>query len=235
MKRTFITIAFTALSLISFAQSVTSPSKDEEAEEFVLSHLYKFDEFTKGNVSFDIDADARDADGRPLSLQPAQGIINLNLLHQCVVMIEGRDTIPLILEDYVKRVSVGQRLFFKIKGRYYEMIEFGDTILAECEILKSFEAGKTGAYGTVSATSAISNVGTLSDFSIHTLSPDLNLKYTWEKYPVFIVGDKVALLNEQQICKMFKKKSTEIKAFFASRQPDMYDFAAAKDLYQLIK
>ena len=115
------------------------------------------------------------------------------------------------------------------------MLEYGDAILAECELLKSFEAGKTGAYGTVSATASISNVGSLADFSIHDLSPDLNLKYTWEKYPVFIVDDKVAILNEKQLCKMFKKKADEIKAFFAERQPDMYDMAAAKDLYQIIK
>ncbi len=235
MKRLHLIIILALVSASSFAQSITSPAKKEEADEFVLAHLYKFDEFTKGNVSFDRDADARDAEGNPLSLQPAQGIVNINLLHQCVIMVDGKDTIPLLLENYVQRVSVGKRLFMKIKGRYYEVLEFGDAILADCEILKSFQAGKTGAYGAVSATAAITNVGTISDFSIHNLTPDLNLKYTWERYPVFIVDDKVALLNEKQLCKMFKKKADAIKAFFAEKAPDMYNMEAAKELYQIIK
>ncbi|MBQ3660208.1 MAG: hypothetical protein II963_08655, partial [Bacteroidales bacterium] len=135
MKKLFLALAFMAVCATSFAQVESCGLDPEQNEKFMREHLYKLDEFSKGTVVFDQDAAVYDEEGVPITLHPSQGIININNLYQCVVMINGNDTIPLLYEDNVVKVNTGKNMFLKIKGVYYRVVEYNETVLATMEVL----------------------------------------------------------------------------------------------------
>ena len=237
MKRIILTIAILAASASAFAQIETSGLDAGKNIQFMQDRLYKMPEFSKGTVIFDQDAALYEDDGNtPLTLRPSQGIINLNNLHQCVVMIDGRDTIPLLYEDYVVKVNTNKGIYLKIKGIYYEVLEYNETILGYMQVLKGEDMGTKDAYGSSSQLSSVTNITSLSGdgASLTQLTPNSDMRYTWEQRPVFIHGKKVAYLNEKQLCKMYKKKSAVIKDYFANHDVDQFSVDQARELYSLL-
>lgn len=236
MKKFFLTIAILAVSASAFAQVESSGMDPQKNAEFMQERLYKLPEFQKGTVVFDQDAAVYEDDGTPITLHPSQGIININNLHQCVVMINGNDTIPIIYEDHVVKVNTGKYMYLKIKGIYYQVLEYNESILGYMELLKGEDMGTRDAYGTRSQLSSVTNISSLSGEggTVEKLTPNTDMRYTWEKRPVFIQGKKVAYLNEKQLCKMYKKKAAIIKEYFASHNVDPYSTEQARELYDLI-
>lgn len=235
MKRILLAVAVLALSAQAIAQVENSGIDPEKSEIFMKEHLYKLDEFGKGTVVFDQDAAVYEEDGTPITLHPSQGIININNLHQCVVMISGNDTIPLLYEDNVVKVNTGKNMFLKIKGIYYRVLEYNETVLAQMEVLQGMDMGKKDMYGTSSQLSSTTNISSLSDGGTTTeLTGNTEMRYTYEQRPVFISGKKVAYFNEKQLCKMYKKKSAIIKEYFANHDVDQYNVEQARELYSLL-
>ncbi|MBO4558018.1 MAG: hypothetical protein J5693_05380 [Bacteroidales bacterium] len=237
MKKFFLTIAALALFTTAFAQVETSTTDAEENEAFVNSHLYKLDEFSRGTVVFDQDAALYEDDGTPITLHPSQGIINVNNLHQCVVMIHDNDTIPLLYEEHVVKVNTGKNMYLKIKGFYYQVVEYNETVLGVLETLKAIDMGTKDIYGTNSQLSSVTNITSLAGTggaAMETLRPNFDVRYTYEKRPVFIHGKKVAYLNEKQLCKMYKKKSAIVKDYFANHNVDEYSLEQAQELYKML-
>lgn len=235
MKRILLAVAVLALSAQAFAQVENSGLDPDKNEIFKQEHLYKLEEFGKGTVVFDQDAAVYEEDGTPITLHPSQGIININNLHQCVVMISGNDTIPLLYEDNVVKVNTGKNMFLKIKGIYYRVLDYNETILAQMEVLQGVDMGKKDMYGTSSKLSATTNISSLSDGGTTTeLTGNTDMRYTYEQRPVFISGNKVAYLNEKQLCKMYKKKSAIVKDYFANHDVDQYSVDQARELYSLL-
>jgi hypothetical protein len=236
MKKILLAIAALALSASAFAQVETSGLDAGKNITFMQERLYKLPEFAKGTVIFDQDAAVYEDDGTPMTLHPSQGIINVNNLHQCVVMINGNDTIPLLYEDNVVKVNTGKSVFLKIKGIYYEVLEYNDSILGFMQVLTATDMGKKDAYGTSSQLSSVTNISSLSGdgASLTTLTGNTDMRYTYEQRPVFIHGKKVAYLNEKQLCKMYKKKSAIIKEYFATHDVDQYSVDQARELYKMI-
>lgn len=236
MKKILLSIAVLALSAPVFAQVETSGLDPEKNEIFMKEHLYKLDEFGKGTVVFDQDAALYEEDGTPITLHPSQGIININNLHQCIVMINGNDTIPLLYEEHVVKVNTGKNMFLKIKGIYYRVIEYNESILAQMETLQAIDMGKKDIYGTSSQLSATTNISSLSSEGggVQQLTPNTEMRYTYEQRPVFINGNKVAMFNEKQLCKIYKKKSAIVKEYFAKNNVDPYSMDQARELYALL-
>ena len=203
---------------------------------FMEERLYKLPEFQKGTVIFDQDAAVYEDDGTPITLHPSQGIININNLHQCGVMISGKDTIPLLYEEHVVKVNTGKNMFLKIKGIYYRVIEYNESILAQMETLQAIDMGKKDIYGTSSQLSATTNISSLSSEGggVQQLTPNTEMRYTYEQRPVFINGNKVAMFNEKQLCKIYKKKSAIVKEYFAKNNVDPYSMDQARELYALL-
>lgn len=202
----------------------------------MLERLYKLPEFSKGTVVFDQDAAVYEEDGTPMTLHPSQGIINVNNLHQCVVMINGNDTIPIVYEDNVVKVNTNKAMYLKIKGIYYEVLEYNESILGYMQVLKGEDMGTRDAYGSRSQLSSVTNITSLAGEGAPTtsLTPNTDMRYTWEQRPVFIRGKKVAYLNEKQLCKMFKKKSAIVKEYFATHDVDQYSVDQARELYKML-
>lgn len=202
----------------------------------MLERLYKLPEFSKGTVVFDQDAAVYEEDGTPMTLHPSQGIINVNNLHQCVVMISGNDTIPIVYEDNVVKVNTNKAMYLKIKGIYYEVLEYNESILGYMQVLKGEDMGTRDAYGSRSQLSSVTNITSLAGEGAPTtsLTPNTDMRYTWEQRPVFIRGKKVAYLNEKQLCKMFKKKSAIVKEYFATHDVDQYSVDQARELYKML-
>lgn len=235
MKKIFLIIALLSLSAGAFAQVESGGMDPEKNIKFMEERLYQLPEFQKGTVVFDQDAAVYEDDGTPITLHPAQGIININNLHQCVVMISGKDTIPLLYEDNVVKVNTGKNMFLKIKGIYYRVLDYNDTVLAQMEVLQGMDMGKKDMYGTSSQLSSTTNISSLSDGGTTTeLTGNTDMRYTYEQRPVFISGKKVAYLNEKQLCKMYKKKSAIIKEYFANHDVDQYNVDQARELYSLL-
>ena len=178
------------------------------------------------------------ASGTAAGVQAArmQGIININNLHQCIVMISDNDTIPLLYEEHVVKVNTGKNMFLKIKGVYYRVIEYNETVLAQSEILQGIDMGKKDIYGTNSQLSATTNITSLSGDggTMTQLTPNTDMRYTYEQRPVFISGHKVAFLNEKMLCKMYKKKSAIVKEYFATHDVDTYSMDQARELYEML-
>ena len=238
MKKLLLAIAALAVSATAFCQITTTGIDPEKNLEFMREHLYRMDEFSKGTVVFDQDAAVYGDDGVPITLHPSQGIININNLHQCVVMLNGNDTIPIIYEDHVVKVNTGKNMYLKIKGIYYQVVEYNETVLGIMEVLKADDMGKKDIYGTNSQLSSATNITSLSGNGAISsdLTANTNLKFTLEKRPVFISGKKVAYLNEKQLTKMYKKKSAVIKDYFAKHEVDPFSLEQAQELYnELIK
>ena len=103
MKRIFLLFAFLLAAGVSFAQEIQSPLDEDDKQAFVESHLYRMPEFSRGTVIFS-------------DKTIGQGIINIDNLHQCTLMINGNDTIPLMRENDVEKIVVGAKSFIKIKG-----------------------------------------------------------------------------------------------------------------------
>ena len=160
----------------------------------MLERLYKLPEFSKGTVVFDQDAAVYEEDGTPMTLHPSQGIINVNNLHQCVVMINGNDTIPIVYEDTVVKVNTNKAMYLKIKGIYYEVLEYNESILGYMQVLKGEDMGTRDAYGSRSQLSSVTNITSLAGEGAPTtsLTPNTDMRYTWEQRPVFIHGKKVS-------------------------------------------
>lgn len=235
MKKIILAMAFMAASVAAFAQIENTGIDPEKNEEFLKTHLYKLDEFGKGTVVFDQDAALYEEDGTPITLHPSQGIININNLHQCVVMISGNDTIPLLYEEHVVKVNTGKNMFLKVKGIYYRVVEYNETILAQMETLQATDMGTRDIYGTNSQLSATTNISSLTDGgSVQQLTPNSDMRYTYEQRPVFISGKKVAFLNEKQLCKMYKKKSAIVKEYFKTHDVDTYSMDQARELYSML-
>ena len=236
MKKILLTIAVLTISAIAFAQVETAGMDPEKNIAFMKEHLYKLPDFSKGTVIFDQDAAVYEEDGTPMTLHPSQGIINVNNLYQCVVMINGKDTIPIIYEDHVVKVNTGKSVYLKIKGIYYEVLEYNDAVLGYMEVLKGEDMGTRDAYGSRSQLSSVTNITSLAGdrSSVTSLTPNTDMRYTWEQRPVIIHGKKVAYLNEKQLCKMFKKKSAAIKEYFATHDVDQYSVDQAREIYKLI-
>ena len=229
MKKLFLAIALLAVTATALAQVETSGIDPEKSEVFMKEHLYKLDEFGRGTVIFDQDAAVYEEDGTPITLHPAQGIININNLHQCVVMISGNDTIPLLYEDNVVKVNTGKSMFLKIKGIYYRVIEYNESILASMEVLRATDMGTKDLYGTSSQLSSVTNISSLSGDGATTeqLTANKEMRYTFEQRPVFISGKKVSFMMEKPLCKMYKKKSAVIKEYFATHDVDTYSMDQA--------
>lgn len=236
MKRIILTIAIMAASVAAFAQVETSGLDPDKNKAFMEERLYKLPEFQKGTVIFDQDAAVYEDDGTPITLHPSQGIININNLHQCIVMINGNDTIPLLYEEHVVKVNTGKNMFLKIKGIYYRVIEYNESILAQMETLQAVDMGKKDIYGTSSQLSATTNISSLSSAGggVQQLTPNTEMRYTYEQRPVFINGNKVAMFNEKQLCKIYKKKSAIVKEYFAKNNVDPYSMDQARELYALL-
>jgi len=236
MKRIILTIAIMAASVAAFAQVETSGLDPDKNKAFMEERLYKLPEFQKGTVIFDQDAAVYEDDGTPITLHPSQGIININNLHQCVVMINGRDTIPLLYEEHVVKVNTGNHVYLKIKGVYYEVIEYNDSILGYMGVLTGTDMGKKDAYGSNSQLSSVTNITSVGGdgSTVTQLEGNTDMRYSWEQRPVFIHGKKVAYLNEKQLSKLFKKKKDVIKEYFASHDVDQYNLDQARELYKLI-
>lgn len=233
MKKIIFAIAALAVSATAFAQVESAGMDPEKNIAFMKEHLYKLDEFSKGTVVFDQDAAIYDEAGVPVTLHPSQGIININNLHQCVVMINGNDTIPLLYEDNVVKVNTGKHMYLKIKDIYYQVVEYNETILGLMEVLKGENAGKKDIYGTKSELSSTTNISSLG---MTSLEGNTDMRYSFERRPVFINGKKVAYLNEKQLTKMYKKKSAIVKEYFATHNVDPYSMEQATELYhELIK
>ena len=225
-----------AVCATSFAQVESCGLDPEQNEKFMREHLYKLDEFSKGTVVFDQDAAVYDEEGVPITLHPSQGIININNLYQCVVMINGNDTIPLLYEDNVVKVNTGKNMFLKIKGVYYRVVEYNETVLATMEVLTGVDVGKKDLYGSSSQLSAVTNISSLSaeGGTNEQLNANTEMRYSYEKRPVFINGKKVAFFNEKQLCKLYKKKSAIVKEYFATHNVDTYNLDQARELYALL-
>ena len=236
MKKIFLIIALLSLSAGTFAQVESGGMDPEKNIKFMEERLYQLPEFQKGTVVFDQDAAVYEDDGTPITLHPAQGIININNLHQCVVMISGNDTIPIIYEDHVVKVNTGKSMYLKIKGIYYQVLEYNESVLGYMQLLKGEDMGTRDAYGSRSQLSATTNITALAGDggTMEQLVPNTDMRYTWEQRPVFIHGKKVAYLNEKQLCKMFKKKSAIIKEYFATHDVDQYNVDQARELYNLL-
>ena len=236
MKKLLLAIAVLTASISGFAQVETSGLDHDKNVAFMQEHLYKLDDFQKGTVVFDQDAALYEDDGTPITLHPAQGIININNLHQCIVMISDNDTIPLLYEEHVVKVNTGKNMFLKIKGVYYRVIEYNETVLAQSEILQGIDMGKKDIYGTNSQLSATTNITSLSGDggTMTQLTPNTDMRYTYEQRPVFISGHKVAFLNEKMLCKMYKKKSAIVKEYFATHDVDTYSMDQARELYEML-
>ena len=236
MKKFFLAVAILAVSANAFAQVETPGIDPEKNIRFMNEHLYKLPEFTRGTVVFDQDAAVYEDDGTPVTLHPAQGIININNLHQCIVMLNGNDTIPIIYEDHVIKVNTNKGMYLKIKGVYYEVLEYNDAVLGYMSVLKGENMGTRDAYGTRSQLSSVTNITSLSGEGGTTerLTGNTDMRYSWEQRPVFIQGKKVAYLDQKQLCKMFKKKSAVIKDYFATHDVDQYNVEQARELYNLI-
>lgn len=238
MKKLIFSIVALAVSATAFSQIITTGIDPGKNLEFMREHLYKLDEFSKGTVVFDQDASVYGDDGVPITLHPSQGIINIDNLHQCVMMLDGNDTIPIIYEDHVVKVNTGKNMYLKIKGVYYQVVDYNETVLGIMEVLTAEDLGKKDIYGTNSQLSSTTNITSLSgNGAIATdLTNNSNLKFTLEKRPVFISGKKVAYLNEKQLTKMYKKKASIIKEYFASHDVDSFSLEQARELYnELIK
>ena len=103
------------------------------------------------------------------------------------------------------------------------------------EVLQGVDMGKKDMYGTSSKLSATTNISSLSDGGTTTeLTGNTDMRYTYEQRPVFISGNKVAYLNEKQLCKMYKKKSAIVKDYFANHDVDQYSVDQARELYSLL-
>ena len=157
MKKILLTIAVLALSASAFAQVESAGIDPEKNIKFMQEHLYNMPEFVKGTVVFDQDAAVYEDDGTPITLHPAQGIINIDNLHQCVMMLNGNDTIPIIYEDHVVKVNTNKGMYLKIKGIYYEVLEYNDAVLGYMTLLKGEDVGTRDAYGTRSKLSSVTN------------------------------------------------------------------------------
>ena len=236
MKRIILTIAIMAASVAAFAQVETSGLDYDKNKAFMEERLYKLPEFQKGTVIFDQDAAVYEDDGTPITLHPSQGIININNLHQCVVMISGKDTIPLLYEEHVVKVNTGKHVYLKIKGVYYEIIEYNDSVLGYMGVLTGTDMGKKDAYGTNSQLSSVTNISSIGGegATVTKLESNTDMRYSWEQRPVFIQGKKVAYLNEKQLCKMYRKKQDIIKNYFKTHDVDQYSLDQARELYQLL-
>ena len=236
MKRIILTIAIMAASVAAFAQVETSGLDYDKNKAFMEERLYKLPEFSKGTVIFDQDAAVYDDEGIPITLHPSQGIINIDNLHQCVMMINGKDTIPIIYEEHVAKVNTGKHVYLKIKGIYYEIVEFNDSVLGFMQVLTATDMGRRDTYGTNSQLSAVTNISSLAGegAGVTNLEANTDVRYSYEQRPVFIHGKKVAYLNEKQLCKMYKKKSAVIKEFFANNDVDQFNLEQARELYKLI-
>ena len=236
MKRIFLTIAVLATSVAAFAQVETSGMDYDKNKAFMEEHLYKLPEFQKGTVIFDQDAAVYEDNGTPTTLHPSQGIININNLHQCVVMISGKDTIPIVYEEHVVKVNTGKHVYLKIKGIYYEIIEYNDSVLGYMGVLTGVDQGKKDPYGTNSQLSSVTNISSIGGdgSTVTKLEGNTDMRYSWEQRPVIIHGNRVAYLNEKQLCKMFRKKSAMIKEYFKTHDVDQYSLDQARELYKMI-
>lgn len=236
MKKFFLTVAILAVAVNAFAQIESAGIDPEKNIKFMNEHLYKLPEFTRGTVVFDQDAAVYEEDGTPITLHPAQGIININNLHQCIVMLNGNDTIPIIYEDHVVKVNTNKGMYLKVKGVYYEVLEFNDAVLGYMAVLKGDDMGTKDAYGTRSQLSSVTNITSLSGegSGLTSLTPNSEMRYSWEQRPVFIHGKKVAYMDQKQLTKLFKKKSAIIKDYFATHDVDQYNVDQARELYQLL-
>ncbi len=239
MKKLLLTVAAAAICTVAFAQTESSGLDQEKNEIFRREHLYQLPEFSRGTVVFDQDAAVYDDSGVPITLHRSQGIINIDNLNQCVMMIADNDTIPLLYEDYVTQVTADKYMYLKIKGQYYKVVEYNATVLAVMEKLSATDMGKKDLYGTSSQLSATTNISSLAGGgTVETLTGNTDMRYSFEKRPVFInlSNKKVAYFNEKQLCKMYKKKSAIVKAYFASHDVDTYSLEQALELYkELIK
>ncbi len=235
MKKLLLTAAAAAICTAAFAQSESSGLDQEKNEIFRQEHLYQLPEFSKGMVMFDQDAAVYDDNGIPITLHRSQGVINIDNLNQCVMMIADNDTIPLLYENYVTQVTADKYMYLKIKGQYYKVLEYNEIVLAVMEKLNATDMGKKDIYGTSSQLSSTTNISSLSSNggTLENLTGNTDMRYSFEKRPVFInlSNKKVAYFNEKQLCKIFKKKSAIVKAYFASHDVDTYSQEQAQELY----
>jgi hypothetical protein len=116
--------------------------------------------------------------------------------------------------------------------RAFMYVKKSDIIPAENSTMRE-NAGKKDIYGTKSELSSTTNISSLG---MTSLEGNTDMRYSFERRPVFINGKKVAYLNEKQLTKMYKKKSAIVKEYFATHKVDPYSMEQATELYhELIK
>lgn len=135
----------------------------------------------------------------------------------------------------IAMVSIGNRQFIPAGSgsQFLELLTKGNVCLALDRSVKTLSKGKTGAYGTVSATSSVQVIGHLSiENSLQTLNVSDNLVVrTDDSYYLYANGKKTFVKNIKSYTKVYPKDKAPLIEKYAVE--NNIKFSKEEDLIKL--
>ena len=146
---------------------------------------------------------------------PAQGKLNICAEDHSLRFLDNDGTELSSKADNIQRVVVDTVIFVRDEGCFYRLYPVSDEVsialLRDLEVLRD---AKKGAYGTVSRTSSIREVGNLqTDGIMYTLSNSANYPYNVSETCFLYKAGSVIPLNKRNLRKYFPDRKDDIEAY----------------------
>lgn len=213
MKRVLCLLTAFQLTLCVFSQPLCNPLK------------YAMPQFSQGLIDLD--------DGSRQS-----GVFNICIIDQGVYMISGKDTVITAANDHVIKLSAAGHLFLKYQDKYIEAVDMvDDVMLCLMRTTTIVDNVKSGAYGSVSATSSTRtySINETSTMMLNDVVLDNPANYRHDEIYVLAVGNKRYPFNQKSLLKCFPAKKDIINQYFSVSSVNPADKEAVLSIFSSLK
>ena len=163
---------------------------------------------------------------------PAEGQLNICAVDNTLRFIDEDGTeLAASSIDNVLRVRIDTVVFIRYQDAFVRLYPVSDdTGIAVRRDVRIIKDAKQGAYGTISQTSSIKELGTLyTEGASFELNKNREYPYRVSESIFIYKGDSVMLPTKKSLTKLFPTKKDDVEAYFKSRRsfPDNVDDALA--------
>lgn len=166
------------------------------------------------------------------------GAVNIDALFQKVVFIsEGGEKKTLSNNDSVDRVIIGKRMFFYRMGKFIELVDTdGEKGLGKVNTISLIEDQKKGAFGMVSETTSIKQVGSLyNEGQFYDMKDFQRINYIQKFMPYLFDNGKFSRVTKKSFIKAYSDRKKEIEAYLDANNVDFESYEDVEKLYNSIK
>lgn len=222
MKKILLIICSVIVSNISLSgqknELITVKAGTRLMDYFPVAERYLYSEFTTGRILLN--------NGNYSDRQ-----LNYNKMAGEIEFIQARDTLSIANKKDIRLVLIAQDTFYYDRG-YIEQLRGGKIKVGLKQYVELKEEQSKDSYGTSSAGSATTSVGSLpldGNFYKFTANKDLIFKRTLQYY-IATPASSFVLCARKNIMKLFAQEKTQVKSYLKANK---VKFDSREDILRL--